>query len=231
MPLETLLLHTGFLLLAAAVLLARPVALRVLTALAAAAWLARALIAGPDMAGAAWAGLILLICLALLGYNFLQSRDVRFSAEEKALLDGLVAGVSNSRARHLMDQGVWLTGREGDLLTREGEPVEQLYYLAEGEARVMSGDRQVGRCGRGDLIGEISVLSGERASATVVLAGPARFWCATAADLRPYVEANEDIHRAMEHGFATALKAKLRASNRAIAEAGGVAGGARPDHA
>lgn len=222
MPLESLLLHSGFLLLAVAVLLARPVALRVLAALAAMAWLARALILGPDIVVAAWAGLILLICAGLLAHNLLQSRNVRFSAEEKALLDGLVAGVSNSRARHLMDQGVWLTGKEGDCLTREGEPVEQLYYLAQGEARVMNGARQVGRCGPGDLVGEISVLSGEKASATVVLAGPARFWCATAADLRPYVEANEDIHRAMEHGFATALKAKLRASNRTIAEVGGV---------
>ena len=222
-PFETLLLHLGFAMLAAAVLIARPVALRVLAALAAAAWMIRALNGTPDTAVAVWSGLILFVCLYLLGHNLLRSRNIRFSAEEKALLDGLVAGLSKSRARHLMDQGVWLSGKAGDVLTREGEPVEQLYYLAQGEARVMNGDRQVGRCGPGDLIGELSVLSGEKASATVILAGPARFWCATAADLRPYVQANEDISRAIEHGFATALQAKLRASNRALAEAGGVA--------
>ena len=65
--------------------------------------------------------------------------------------------------------------------------------------------------------------SGELASATVLLSGPARFWCAPAENLKPYVEAHEDIRRAIDHGFATALKAKLRASNRTIAEAGGVA--------
>lgn len=48
---------------------------------------------------------------------------------------------------------------------------------------------------------------------------PARFWCATVEDLRPYVEAHEDVRRAIEHGFATVLKTKLRASNRVIAEA------------
>ena len=67
------------------------------------------------------------------------------------------------------------------------------------------------------------MLSGEMASATVILNTPARFWCASAENLNPYLEAHDDIRRAIEHGFASALKAKLRASNRAIAEAGGVA--------
>src|SRR6185436_9693956 len=123
--------------------------------------------------------------------------------------------------RHLIDQGLWLSGKAGDVLTREGEPVDHLYYLAEGEARVISMGSQVGLCRPGDLIGELTVLSGETASATVTLNTPARFWCAPADDLRPYVEAHEDIRRAIEHGFATVLKAKLRASNRTIAEAGG----------
>jgi CRP-like cAMP-binding protein len=138
------------------------------------------------------------------------------------MLDSLVSGLSMSRARHLIDQGMWLAGKAGDVLTREGEPVKHLYYLAQGDARVMSMGRQVGSCHAGDLIGELTVLSEETASATVILNGPARFWCAAAEDLKPYVEAHDDIKRAIEHGFATALKSKLRASNRAIAEAGGV---------
>ncbi len=118
---------------------------------------------------------------------------------------------------------MWLTGKAGDTLTYEGELVSHLYYLAEGEARVLSMGRQVGLCRAGDLIGELTVLSGENATATVILNTPARFWCAPAEDLRPYVEAHDDIRRAIEHGFATVLKAKLRASNRTIAEAGGAA--------
>jgi hypothetical protein len=58
----------------------------------------------------------------------------------------------------------------------------------------------------------------------VILTRPSRFWCAPAEDLRPYVETHEDIRRAIEHGFATVLKAKLRASNRTIAEAAGAVG-------
>jgi CRP-like cAMP-binding protein len=83
---------------------------------------------------------------------------------------------------------------------------------------------EVGHCGAGDLIGELTVLSGETATATVILTRPSRFWCAPAEDLRPYVETHDDIRRAIEHGFATVLKAKLRASNRTIAEAAGAPG-------
>ena len=219
---DALLLQLMYALLIAAVLAPRMAPLRVLVALAAAASLAHA---GwtRDPVAAAWSGLLLAACLFLLGRNWLEGREVRFTAEEKGMVDHLVAGLSSSRARHLIDQGVWLTGKAGDVLTREGEPVSHLYYLAEGEARVTSEGSQVGTCRAGDLIGELTVLSGETASATVILTGPARFWCASAEGLRPYVEAHEDISRALEHGFAAALKAKLRASNRAIAEAGGVA--------
>lgn len=220
---DVLLQHLGLALLVAAVLAARMTPLRILIALAAAAMLARALLWTHDFVTAGWSGLLLAACLLLLLRSLYERRDVRLSPEEQALLDSLVSGLSRNRARHLMDQGLWLAGKEGDVLTREGEPVERLYYLAEGEAKVTSGGRQVGMCRPGDLVGELSVLSGDTASATVTLTGPARFWCAPADDLRPYVEANEDIRRALEHGFAAALKAKLRATNRTIAEQGGAA--------
>lgn len=224
---DMLVLQLSYALLVAAVLAARVTVLRVLIALAALAGLAHALVWTGDLISAAWLGLLLLACVALLARTWFERRSVRFTPEEKRMIDSLVAGLSISRARHLIDQGIWLAGKEGDVLTREGEPVDHLYYLAEGEARVMSMGRQVGTCGAGDLIGELTVLSGETASATVILTGPARFWCAPAEDLKPYVEAHDDIRRAIEHGFAMALKAKLRASNRAIAEAGGVAPAAR----
>lgn len=213
-----LLLHLGFLLLAGAVVVKRPVVARSLVGGAALAWLLRAALTG-DAVGAAWSGLIAGLAIILVGRRLWRDRAVRFTPDEQHMMDSLFDGLPRSRARHLVDQGVWISGKEGDTLTREGEPVEHLYYLAEGDARVLSRGVEVGQCHAGDLIGELTVLSGETATATVILTRPSRFWCAPAEDLRPYVEAHEDIRRAIEHGFATVLKAKLRASNRTIAEA------------
>ncbi len=215
---KNLILELGFALLIVAVLLPRPHQIRLVAAAAAAAWLGHAIWLRDriEMVGA---GLLLLACLGMLARRLWGNRAVRFTPEEQAMLDRLFTELPRSRARHLIDQGLWLSGKAGDVLTREGEKVDHLYYLAEGEARVVSMGSQVGTCRPGDLIGELTVLSGETASATVILNTPARFWCAPAEDLRPYVEAHEDVRRAIEHGFATVMKAKLRASNRTIAEA------------
>jgi CRP-like cAMP-binding protein len=219
---QMLVLQLGYALLVAAVLAPRRHQMRMLIGLAALAGLAHALWAR-DTAGTVWMAVLLAATLITIGRRFRDESNVRFNADEKAMLDRLFSELPKSRARHLIDQGLWLTGKEGDVMTREGEPVDHLYYLAEGEARVICLGSQVGLCRPGDLIGELTVLSGETASATVILNTPARFWCAPADDLRPYVEAHEDIRRAIEHGFATVLKAKLRASNRTIAEAAGAA--------
>ena len=212
-----LVLELGYALLIVAVLMPRPHQIRLAVGAAALAGLGHAIWIR-DRVSLVWMAILLAACLVMLVRRFWGNRSVRFTAEEQAMLDRLFTELPRSRARHLIDQGLWLSGREGDVLTREGEPVDHLYYLAEGEARVVSMGSQVGTCRPGDLIGELTVLSGEKASATVTLNTPARFWCARADDLRPYVEAHEDVRRAIEHGFATVLKAKLRASNRTIAE-------------
>ena len=215
---ETLVQQLSYALLVAAMLAPRLARARLLVAIAATIALGHAWWNG-DMVTAVWMALLAATCLAVIAVNLQGGRNIRFNGEEQAMVDRLFPGLPRRSARHILDQGVWLNGEEGDELTREGEPVHHLYYLASGEARVTSLGRQVGLCRAGDLVGEITVLSGEAASASVVLNGPARFWCAPGEELRPYVEANEDVRQALEHGFATSLKAKLRASNRTIAEA------------
>ena len=217
---DMLVVELGFALLIAAVLARHLVHIRLLIAAAGLVWLGHAMWVR-DYVTAGWSAALAALALILVGRRLWEDTNVRFTADEKAMIERLFADLPTSRARHLLDQGVWLAGKEGDVLTREGEPVDRLYYLAQGEARVIVTGSQVGLCRPGDLIGELTVLSGETASATVILNGPARFWCAPADDLRPYVEAHEDIRRAIEHGFATVLKAKLRASNRTIADAAG----------
>src|SRR3546814_20042683 len=113
------------------------------------------------------------------------------------MLAGVLSALPRSRARHLLDQGFWLSGREGDVLTREEEAVTHLFYLSSGEARVMSHGKRVGTCHAGDLIGEVTVLSGAQASAPLILEGPAPFWFAPAKALRPYPPAHQDVRPAL----------------------------------
>jgi len=220
---DAIVLQLGYALLIAAMVSTRIGRIRLLVALAALVAMVHGLVWSGDLVTVGWMAVLATLCLILLGHSAYSDRNAPFTEEEREMVERLLPGLPKRSARHVLDQGMWLNGSAGDELTREGEPVHHLYYLASGEARVISLGRQVGVCRSGDLIGELTVLSGETASATVILNGPARFWCAEAEVLRPYVEAHDDIKRAIEHSFAAALKSKLRASNRMIAEAGGVA--------
>jgi CRP-like cAMP-binding protein len=102
----------------------------------------------------------------------------------------------------LIDQGYWLNGRPGEVLLREGEPVTQFWYLSEGEARVQMAGRPIGFCRGGDVVGGLGFFSGEPAGATVVLATPARFWCAPAERLNPYFGAHTALQRRIERNIA-----------------------------
>ncbi len=220
---EGLFSQLPYALLVAAVLSTRAGRMRALIAVAALFGLVHAVTIAGNSVAALWWGLLLAATLLVIGRRAAENSKVRFSEEEEQMLRGVFSALPRSRARHLLDQGFWLTGNDGDVLTREDEPVSHLYYLAAGEALVMSHGRQVGACRPGDLVGEVTFLSGDQASATVKLAGPARFWCAPANVLKPYMQAHEDVRLALEQGFARSLKAKLRQSNERIAEAGGVA--------
>lgn len=169
-----------------------------------------------------WNTLLLLMNLVLLLQYARSNRAVRFSPDEEGMLSILLRDLPRARARHFLDQGFWLSGQPGEVLIREGEPVSHLFYVASGTARVMSAGKQVGLCHAGDLIGEVTVLSGEAASATVVLAEASRLWCAPAKTLRLYLDAHHDVRHAVEQSFAAALRHKLQEMNRAVAQAGGL---------
>lgn len=222
--LATLIDHALYALLLLALLVPKPSIVRLLILGFAALGLARILwLAGYGEAmDRYWLAGLAAAALLLLVRSGVRAARVSFSPEEELLLARLIPGVPRRRARHMLDQGLWLEGKRGDRLTIEGKPVEHLYFLSEGEARVLSGGKPVGLCREGDLIGEVTVLTGEPASATVILSTDARFWCANAAKLRPYLKTHDDLARAVERSIAEALKAKLRASNRIIAESGGV---------
>lgn len=219
---DSLVLQLSYLLLVVAVVTSRKLP-RLFIALSAAVALGRAIFLSRDIPTMAWMALLLGCCLVVLGRDLVASRGARFTVEEEPMLAGFLAGVPRHTARHLIDQGVWLHGTVGDELTREGEPVPRIVYLASGEALVMSDARQVATCRKGDLIGEASILTREPATATVILSGPARLWCLDAAKLHACLETDPDLAALLERSFARAVRNKLHASNRTIAAAGGVA--------
>jgi hypothetical protein len=153
---------------------------------------------------------------SVLGAN----RAAKFDEDERTMLSGPLSGLGRAQARRLIDQGIWMEGRPGDVLIREGEPAAQLYFLASGAGDVHSRGHLVGRVVPGQLVGEATVLGESAAIATVTLTQPSRFWCAQGRILNAYLAANPDARHALEHGFTVSLREKLEAMNRAAAPNG-----------
>ena len=58
------------------------------------------------------------------------------------------------------------------VICHEGEPGDALYFLAEGEAEVRKGETPIATLGAGEIFGEMSMLTGEPRSATVIARSP-----------------------------------------------------------
>ncbi|KQS04913.1 hypothetical protein ASG11_12160 [Sphingomonas sp. Leaf357] len=209
-------LHLGYALLLAALIVGNARA-RWLIALAAAVLGGHAYLWHSGWVAIGWTAAIVL-CGAVLGLAALtRNKAARFSVEDAAMRDSLLTGVSPSAARHFIDRGYWISGEAGEALTREGEDTAHLVYLFSGDATVTVSGRKVATCHAGDLIGEASALTGEPATATVVLETPARFWCAEAAALRAYITANQEVRNAIGRNFSHTLRMKLVETSRALA--------------
>lgn len=174
---------------------------------------------GHGWLGSALPFLILIVAGVQAASVLAANRAAKFTEEEKMMLAGPLTGLGHAQARRLIDQGIWMDGRPGDVLIREGEPAAQLYFLASGSGDVHSNGRLVAQVGPGQLIGEATVLGEAAAIATVALTQPSRFWCAQGRALNAYLAANPDARHVLEHGFTVSLRQKLAAMNRAAAPA------------
>jgi len=81
----------------------------------------------------------------------------------------------------------------GSVLMREGGFGSEVMIIADGEATVSrhtdGGESVVATVGRGDVVGEMSVLNGGRRSATVTAVTPLSLYVASAAEFAGLLEA------------------------------------------
>ena len=165
------------------------------------------------------------ITISLVGISrmLLVNLRLRFTDDERDFVDAMLQGLPLAQARMLLDIGLWARAEPGTVLTVQGKPVGHLCYLASGEADVLVDDKLVARCDAGAMIGEVTYLSGQPASATVRARQTVRCLCFEAANLRRFLSKNADIRAILEQNMANHLRTKLiNASNVASTAGSGV---------
>lgn len=139
----------------------------------------------------------------------------RLDADAESFYRRHLSRLSPAQASLLIAQGNFIEARAGDILTREGQPVESLHFLVEGVAAVLVDEAVVGRLGPGDLIGEAALLGDAHASATVRLAADRnRLWFIPRDRLSAFLAVQPAIAAELNAATVSALRDKLERTNR-----------------
>lgn len=157
------------------------------------------------------------ISVAGLARLFWINHRIRFTEEERDLIDDAFPGMPAPLARRLLNRGIWADWQPGAELTREGETVVHLHYLRSGRADVFSAGRPIAEISQG-LIGEMNVMEPGPASATVRVGKTARIFSIPGDTLRRLAANDSDLRYHIERHLSLATRRKLIEANARLAD-------------
>jgi hypothetical protein len=138
-----------------------------------------------------------------------ERTSVHFSKEERELYETVFKNFAPFEFMKLLRLGKWLDAREGELLTTEAKPLDNVMLIYNGLASVEIGGQEIGQMKGGDLIGEVSYITEGNATATVRTLQPTRYLSWSKKDLRRLFSRNPNLRSAMESVFNRELSEKL----------------------
>lgn len=138
--------------------------------------------------------------------------------EETSLFDRLLGIEDPGRQQHLRDLMKWRDVEQGEVLMRQHQPDPPLIYVARGGVHVECDGRIVGLCGPEEFLGEMSLVSGQTASATVIVAERSRVATFDRDALAHYARAVPEVDTALTHALNRGLAAKVRRMNEAASQ-------------
>lgn len=165
-----------------------------------------------------WAGLFLLVNAVKLLIMYLRRRRLAdMPPEERALLDDVLRVEEPAHQRRLIGLLAWRDAAAGDVLIMEGQANPPLIYVGRGTADILHRGTLVGVCGEGDFLGDMSMVTGEKATATVTATEAMRVAHIDPHALDELGRAAPEIGAAFERALNRGLAAKIVRMNAAAA--------------
>jgi hypothetical protein len=214
--------HFTYLLLIISMLMRRMVALRLLAVASGLAKIVYRAVFVLDPVSVLWETIFVIVNVVQLVLIWYYEHHHRFSEEHEHFARNMPADVDRSALKRLLDLSDLQRFPADAILTREGDAVTRLLYVADGIVKIEHGGRVVAICGPGDYIGELSYLSGNAASATAVVVKPVRVLSFEQSRLAAAIKVDVPLRRALESALNRNLAGKLVRANEtgALAEPG-----------
>jgi hypothetical protein len=210
--------HFTYLLLIVSMLMRRMVALRLLAVASGLAKIVYRAVFVLDPVSVLWETIFVLVNVGQLVIIWYYEYHHRFSEEKDHFARNMPSDVDRSALKRLLDLAELECYAPDDVLTREGDKVTKLIYVADGIVKIEHMDRVVAICGPGDYVGELSYLSGNPASATSVVVKPVRALTFDQVALGAAIKSDAQLRRTLESALNRNLAGKLARSNESGAE-------------
>ncbi|MGN6499462.1 MAG: cyclic nucleotide-binding domain-containing protein [Tsuneonella sp.] len=166
-----------------------------------------------------WASLFVLANGVQLARLLIGSRLSKMRPEERELLEDILRVDDPAKQRRLLGLLSWRDAPVGEVLIKQGQTRPPLIYVASGAAGIEVDGRLVGVCGEGDFLGDMSIATGEPASAAVVVTNPMRIAVVDRGALTQLAQAAPEVGAAFDGALNRGLAAKILRMNQAAAGA------------
>ena len=211
-----LIAHVAALLLVVAAVMTRVRTMRLMMTLAGLVALVNFVLPGSSVVWILWSGLFAAVNLVHFAALEMRARSGKLLEEERELFDEVMKITEPGQQRHLRDLMKWQDIAPGECLMKQGQAAPPLVYVARGRAEIEVDAKRVGECGPGDFLGEMSLISGHRASATVCAADPMRVATLDRDALAQLSRTAPEIGRALDSALNRSLAAKVVRMNETL---------------
>jgi CRP-like cAMP-binding protein len=122
----------------------------------------------------------------------------------------MMGQLSDDDLEWMMEHGAPRQLRPGDILIRQGQPIDALYIVLEGALSVTTAGGEIARLGAGEIIGEISFVDARPPATTVTAAMPAVVFALDRERLRAKLERDAWFAARFYRSVSVFLAARLR---------------------
>ena len=121
-----------------------------------------------------WNALFITVNLVQIGILLRERRPRRMDGPEQELYDKVFSELTPGEFRRLVKLGEWREIEAGTMIIQRDSVVHDIQVLERGALEVRSAGKIIARNEPGQFVGEMSFLSGERATADVVASEPSQ---------------------------------------------------------
>jgi len=138
-----------------------------------------------------------------------QTEEVDFTPQELEMYATFIDKLTPPEFVKLVRTGQWQTTEPGDILIGEGQPVDRILFIREGQALVTTKGETLHGIEAGSFVGEMEFLAGGPAFATVTAVSPMNYLAWQRDALEGLLTDNPEMSSTMQALFSTDVVKKL----------------------